>query len=48
MRSILTELLVCNSFAEDGDGKERNMRLSARCPKAGPDESSHSTCTKPA
>ena len=37
MRSILTELLVCNSFVQDGDGEERRMKLSARCPKAGPD-----------
>ena len=48
MRSILTELLVCNCFVEDGDGKERSMRLSARWPKSGPDAADRHTTLRDA
>ena len=42
MCSILTELLVCNRFVEEGDGK------AARCPKAGPDAADRPTTLRDA
>ena len=45
---ILTELLVCTSCVEEGDGKGRNMRLPARCPKAGPDAAGKPTTLRDA